>query len=685
MVTWFYFSVFILILIMIGIYLLRNKNNDTVFMLFCITVVINCLGRYLVASADTLEMAIWANKFTYVGGCFAPLFTLMILAKLCKIKIPRILLIILTIYSTIVLGLVMTIGYNDLYYKEVTLVNGNGFNYLEKVYAPLHILYPIMMILYALIMIVFIVYGIRHKRSLSYREIIVISTLAFSVFALYLVEKIIDLNIDLFSVSYFIGIVLLIKYYERINMYDMHANIYSSIEKMDEYGYISFDNKYRYTNSNKFAKKLFPEIEDWIVDEVVEPSESFLYKEVIKYLISIKENEIRRKTIKVGESYYQLTVREISYGKKRCVGYLLEFINRTMEKKYYNAIEEYNISMKEEVDRKTKELLIQQEKTQKLFMQTVIALSDAVDAKDRYTSGHSKRVAEYSKMIAKMMGKTKEEQEEIYRAGILHDVGKIRIPAEIINKQGKLTDEEYNLIKIHPITGYHILRGISENSGIAMGAKYHHERYDGKGYPNGFVGDNIPEVARIIGVADAYDAMASNRSYRKALPQDVIRSEIEKGKGTQFDPVIADVMIQIIDEDKNYTLKENDSDIKRILTVDDEMINNKIIAHIMSDEPMYQVYSVTSGFEAVEKLKEQEFDLILLDVLMPEMNGFQTLKCIRDICQTPVVLMTSDKSLDAYDESFAYGYDDYITKPFLPLLLKEVVYNMTKKENLDKQ
>ena len=321
-------------------------------------------------------------------------------------------------------------------------------------------------------------------------------------------------------------------------------------------------------------------------------------------------------------------------------------------------------------------------KTEQMFIQTVMALSDAVDAKDRYTSGHSKRVAEYSRMIAARMGKSKEEQEEVYRAGLLHDVGKIRIPEEIINKPGKLTDEEFNTIKIHPVTGYHILRGISEESSIAIAAKYHHERYDGRGYPNGLEGDKIPEVARILGVADSYDAMASNRSYRNALPQEVVRSEIEKGKGTQFDPHIADIMLQLIDEDKEYRMKEVDSLKRRVLTVDDEAMNNLRIAHIMKDEPRYELVSAESGKEALALLQEQHFELILLDVMMPEMDGLETLRHIRENYNTPVVLMTGDKTLEASTEFAELGCDDYITKPVLPLLIKEIIHNMTERTNL---
>ena len=198
------------------------------------------------------------------------------------------------------------------------------------------------------------------------------------------------------------------------------------------------------------------------------------------------------------------------------------------------------------------------------------ALVRTIDAKDRYTNGHSVRVAEYSREIARRMKKSEKEQEEVYYAGLLHDVGKIRVPANVINKAGKLTDEEYEKIKIHPVTSYHILKDIYDDKTIALGAKFHHERYDGKGYPNGLEEDNIPEIARIISVADTYDAMTSNRSYRKALPQDVVRSEIEKGKGTQFDPEISDIMLQMIDEDVTYSLKESKSMQKSVLVVDDE-------------------------------------------------------------------------------------------------------------------
>ena len=139
---------------------------------------------------------------------------------------------------------------------------------------------------------------------------------------------------------------------------------------------------------------------------------------------------------------------------------------------------------------------------------------------------------------------------------LLHDVGKIGVPNAIINKQDKLTQDEYDVIKTHPVIGKQILINITQTPNISDGANFHHERFDGSGYPRGLSGTDIPDIGRIIAVADAYDAMTSKRSYRDILPQDKVRSEIENGIGTQFDPVYAKIMLDMIDEDKDYKMKE---------------------------------------------------------------------------------------------------------------------------------
>ena len=200
-----------------------------------------------------------------------------------------------------------------------------------------------------------------------------------------------------------------------------------------------------------------------------------------------------------------------------------------------------------------------QEKAHVMFEQTADALASAIDAKDTYTNGHSRRVAKYSLGIAKEAGKSEEECEKVYFAALLHDVGKIGIPIEILQKKGRLTDEEFAQIKRHPVVGGEILSSIKESPWLSIGARYHHERYNGKGYPEGLKGEAIPEIARIIAVSDAYDAMSSNRSYRSAIPQHIVREELVKGIGTQFDPDFAKIMINMLDRDTEYHMQESES------------------------------------------------------------------------------------------------------------------------------
>ena len=202
------------------------------------------------------------------------------------------------------------------------------------------------------------------------------------------------------------------------------------------------------------------------------------------------------------------------------------------------------------------EVEIKTQENENLSLRIVQTLAEAIDAKDNYTNGHSGRVAKYTREIARRFGYSQKRQDEIYMMGLLHDVGKIGVPDAVINKPAKLTEEEYAQIKTHPVMGDRILKNIRERPKLAIGARWHHERYDGTGYPDGLSGDIIPEEARIIAVADAYDAMTSRRSYRGILPQDIVRNEIKNGKGKQFDPAFADIMLTMIEEDKDYILRE---------------------------------------------------------------------------------------------------------------------------------
>lgn len=306
--------------------------------------------------------------------------------------------------------------------------------------------------------------------------------------------------------------------------------------------------------------------------------------------------------------------------------------------------------------------------------QLIDVLCGTVEAKDKYTQGHSFRVAKYAREIMYRLGGDEKAQQEVYYIGILHDVGKIRVKDDIINKKGRLTKEEYEQIKLHTVAGYQILRSVDVIPDLAIGARWHHERYDGTGYPNGLKGENIPLIARIISVADAYDAMTSNRSYHQTMPQHKVREQIEQGMGTQFDPKIAQIMLDMIDEDIEYEMKQvNVTRYINILMIDDDTFMHRMVENALKNEN-YMITFARSGKEGIQYLQESKYDLCLLDMEMPEMNGFEVLEWIHDhLYKQKVIFLTGDKEYKTIKRCEELGAVDYVTKPFNITILKECI------------
>ena len=193
------------------------------------------------------------------------------------------------------------------------------------------------------------------------------------------------------------------------------------------------------------------------------------------------------------------------------------------------------------------ELSESRENLEKAYLETIQTLRYTVEAKDKYTRGHSDRVSAFAVLIGKYMGLSDEDLKTLKIGGLFHDIGKIGIPDNILLKEGKLTDNEYSEIKNHPLIGKHILSNASTFENIIPIVYHHHEKFDGNGYPGKLAGEEIPLLARITAVADTFDAMTTKRSYRNALPLDAVREEIIRVSGTQFDPKIVKIFLDILD------------------------------------------------------------------------------------------------------------------------------------------
>ena len=306
--------------------------------------------------------------------------------------------------------------------------------------------------------------------------------------------------------------------------------------------YYTFDDMNRYTRSGIFAISYFPPVLIILLQEGV----VIRYRKVLRRSINI--SLLLNTFVPLAAAILQLFVYGISFMNMTINGMVIAL--------YIFALLDLNEALRE-ARRKELEAQEKDRRNQRLlFEQTAEALVSAIEAKDKYTHGHSARVARYSTLIAREVGKTEEECRTLYYVALLHDVGKIGISDEIINKVGKLTDEEFAMIKRHPVFGNNILSRIKQMPYLSIGAHYHHERYDGRGYPEGLKGEDIPEIARIIAVADAYDAMTSKRSYRNSVPQHVVREELVKGTGAQFDPIFAAAMIRLVDRDVACSMQD---------------------------------------------------------------------------------------------------------------------------------
>lgn len=227
------------------------------------------------------------------------------------------------------------------------------------------------------------------------------------------------------------------------------------------------------------------------------------------------------------------------------------FVPQVMQRRVERILELYELRNNLEIRLAQKERQVE-----RVTLNAVMAIANMIEAKDAYTSGHSNRVAKCAVAIAAHLGVDEEELINIKYMALLHDIGKIGVPDAVLNKPLSLDDEEFAIMKKHPAKGFDILKNFSTIPNLHYGALYHHERYDGKGYPIGLQGEDIPFQARIIAIADTYDAMTSDRSYRKALSTDVVIEELSKSRGVQFDPQIVDVFIGML---KNgFSLKDTE-------------------------------------------------------------------------------------------------------------------------------
>lgn len=512
-----------------------TSKRHSFLLMMILAALVNNVGYLVEILSDTMEKSLFGTKLSYIGKAYIPLILLLFTLDFCRIAIPRWLSYVLVVLHTGVWILVLTCDYHTLYYNSISYVEDGMFPHLVFGHGIFYYVFLGSMVICFLTCVICCVwYYLRSQRKITRKQIACFLAMFFvTILGLLLFLLGLTGGYDTTDISYCLcAIILMIsmRRYDLLGTVDM-AKEYVVDNFTD--GLIVVDEDGTYLYSNPAAKSIFDQLDDC---------------EKADILKKLSEHYEKNENLFVGKQVYEVEYQTINMGDKPRGGmYLLHDITDG----YY-----YTEHLEEAVRIQTQKAEERREKVEQMSLQMVETLAQVIDAKDKYTKGHSTRVAEYTVLLAKEMGYREEELGDLRYAALLHDIGKIGVPDSILNKPSKLTNAEYEVIKTHSVIGGDILNNVDNIPDAEDVARYHHERYDGKGYPEQRKGAEIPEKARLVCVADAYDAMNSKRIYRKALTKEKIRTELANGRGTQFDPEALDAFLHLFDQNKLEFVQE---------------------------------------------------------------------------------------------------------------------------------
>ena len=565
MITIYYGTLLAISLILLCIYfVVWDKHYNVLVTLMFVLVPIIDVGYVLMSMSHNLEGAIIANCFVYIGGAYLSLLIMLCILSLCKIRLPKVITFIFLVLSTVVYSSVMTIGWSGLFYKSVAFETLDGAGFLtRKVYGPMHTLFVIMLIIYFIIPMIAIIYSLIKKKNVSNKSLILLFIGEILCLFGYFGGRILDLNVDLIPATYSMAQVIVLIIVRKIYFYDITGSGIDSIEKRGNIGFISFDTYMNYIGCNNLATEIFPELKELQVDSPV-PADSAVNASVCnrikKFELNSEDNTFYKED---GGSIYKITVNHLVSRKKKC-GYQIMITDDTENQKYITLLDNFNIQLQQQVDEKTKHIVAMHDNL-------ILSMATMVESRDNPTGGHIRRTSDVIKILTDVISKdnslglSETFIRNLVKAAPMHDLGKIAVDDQILRKPGKFTPEEFDIMKTHAAEGGRIVHEILKNTEdreFALLAEnvahYHHERWDGSGYPEGLKGEQIPIEARIMAIADVYDALVSKRVYKERMSFEKADSIIMEGMGKHFDKALEPYYVAARSLFEKY-YKENDS------------------------------------------------------------------------------------------------------------------------------
>lgn len=524
-------------------------NIDRYYWTIVILIPIIILGYWLKTLVITEEAAAITFCFIYLDSTL--LLTIMIFLMLRTIGIRVHPLVRAFAYIIAFLHLFVVWGciHNNLYFKKIHLKLTEGGTITKMESGPLRIYHYIYIAIILAVIIAILITGFLKKGSFSRRSLHIYACVTLLGVSVYVVEWLTDIDFSLLPYLYTFGDILVAIQYDRIHMHDITFIATEHQKEHGTRGYAAFDKNGHFLSLNKKILSFWPELEKQRVDERLSkdsPLRSVFYTMIEAYE---KRGETSTK-FQIGEMTCVCEIAPFSLTKNNeTQGYLFDVRDATEEQKNLDLITSYNESLNALVDQKTQNILEMQKKI-------VTGMANMIENRDNNTGGHVKRTSDIIHIIIDEIRKqealsiSEDFARDIVRAAPTHDLGKITIENSILNKPARLTDEEYAIMKTHAAKSGEmvmiLLDGVEKEHFVTIAyhvARYHHERWDGRGYPDGLVGSMIPIEARIMAVADVYDALASKRSYKEAMDPNLVAKLMLDGMGTQFDPALKPIFL----------------------------------------------------------------------------------------------------------------------------------------------
>ena len=549
MITAFYDLCFLLSLLLGVVYAcLWHRHYDVHITLIFLLVPVTNLAYVLLTRSNTLGEALNANRLTYLGGCYLQLFLMLVIFSLCDIPLKRWIRVGLLAVSTAVYLSALTIGVSPIFYRSISFERVDGAVLLTKDYNWMHTVFYVLVAGYFALSVGAIVYSYFRKNQVSRKTIYLLFLTELAAMLAFFGGRLFLKRVELLPAFYDFALLIYLIIVRRMCLYDVAETAADALVQTDETGIASFDFQYNYLGSNDMAKRVFPELNELTVDLPVRRS-ARMAELLLPWLEDFRKNETQNRIFyEQDERTYEIFVNWLFDGRHRR-GLQILIDDDTVDQQYIRLLNSFNTQLQSEVAAKTERIVDMHEKL-------ILGMATMVESRDNSTGGHIRRTSEGVRLLIEAMRRdadpalTEEFCRCIIKAAPMHDLGKIAVDDAVLRKPGRFTPAEYEQMKLHAAEGARIVREILKGTDdgafrrIAENvAHYHHERWDGSGYPEGLRGEEIPLEARIMAVADVYDALVSKRVYKEKMPAEKANAIILEGMGSQFDPGLEKVYL----------------------------------------------------------------------------------------------------------------------------------------------